>query len=432
MRYRRLLGGGLLALFFVLGGCSGISTAPPSKSPSSSPGGPSASNGPVVYVLATELIRSTPVEQVLAVQAGSALWTGTLPATGSALSLRAGVLYVGAGDTIFALNAANGQKKWTATVSSRVVSLTTDGDLLIAETGIGGSGGELALDILNAGDGSLRWSLAPTLGVSGWLLDKGTLFAVETGFPPQLLAADVMTGTPLWRVSLPNGVVSGAITAFLPTDSDALLLVTDQSIALLTQDKGALVWLRENSHNLDVTILSGVVYAFYVDTATAFGGNQVVGLRGVRAGDDSVLWNRQLASDDAAYLSFQKALTVGAITSNAAYLIDGPSFGQAQAWNLSGQALWSVSNTNAYAVLAVGNQAIYLTSTQGITALDALTGKQSWNVPTPAAPASLQATNGRLYGVDTPNKTLYVLSASTGQLNWRFTAYQLHLYAVAN
>lgn len=415
----------LLLLFLIA--CGGTSIAP-SKSPTGTAGS-AVNSGPTVYVLATELVRSQPTEQVSAVQQGKPLWTFTLPAVGSVLILAGPTLYVGAGNSVFAISTANGQKRWAATTPGpRISAIQVHGDALFVAAGLSGGAGQ-QLVVLDAGDGSQRWSLAAPLGIGGWLIDGEVLYAVETGFPAQLVAADVTSGKITWQQSLPSGVVSGAVTDILPGDASSVVLVSQQSIALISTSSGAVMWLRQNSHNLGTLVQTGAIFSFYVDTPTAFG-SPTIGLRALNLSNGSVLWDQPLASDDAAYLSYQSTLTIGAIAQNA-YLIDGPQFTNAQAWNLSGQALWKATGTDTFTVLAPGKEAVYLASGSGVTALDNATGKQDWHVPGPGDITSMTATNGNIFGVSKPNTSLYALSASTGQLIWTYKAYQFHGYVVA-
>ncbi len=433
MQHHRVLGGALFLFLclLVLPGC-GAAAAPSPQSHSSTPSLPTGQSGPLVYALYTQLIRSTPTELVSAVTGGKASWSFTLPATGSALTLQSGILYVGAGDALFALDAASGKKQWSVAVAARVTAIVARGGLLFVQTGIGGSAGQQALEVLNASDGSLRWRLTTPLGVSGWLIADDILFAVEAGFPAQFVAADITTGRVQWQKPLQSGVVSGEITAFLQVDASSLLLVSDQAIALLSRRSGAVIWEHQNTHNLGVQVFSGTLYAFYVDMPTAFGGSQNVGLRAVKASDGSVLWNQNLSNSDVSYLTFQKSLTTGAIESSGAYLVDGPSFGDVHAWNLSGQALWTDSNPGTYKGLATGGQALYLASAQGVTALDGATGKQRWRAASPDDITSLQATRDSIFGVNMPNTSLYALNPASGQLTWSFKVYQLHIYLPAS
>lgn len=95
MTYRRILGGMLGVFLLALAGCAGTTTTPtPSHSPT--PGSPVATSGPVAYVLVTQLVRSQPTKQVVAVQGGKPLWSFTLPTGGSAFSLQGETLFIGA------------------------------------------------------------------------------------------------------------------------------------------------------------------------------------------------------------------------------------------------------------------------------------------------------------------------------------------------
>ena len=428
MRYKLSGASAVALLLLFLTACSGTSVSP-QKSPTGTAGS-AVTSGPTVYVLATQLVRSQPTEQVSAVRQGKPLWTFTLPAAGSVLTLAGGAtLYVGAGNSVFALNTTNGQKRWSATTPGpRISAIHVQGDALFVAAGLSGGAGQ-QLVVLDAGDGSQRWSLAAPLGIADWLINGQVLYAVETGFPAQLVAADVTSGKVMWQQPLPSGVVSGSITAFLPGDASSVVLVSDQSIALLS-NTGAVVWLHQNTHNLGVLAQAGAIYSFYVDKPTTFSSGSQVGLRALSVSDGSVLWDQPLASDDAAYLSYQSTLTIGAITQNA-YLLDGPNFTNAQGWNLSDQALWTTTGTETYTVLTPGKEAVYLASGGSVTALDSATGKQDWHVPGPGDIASMEATDGGIYGVSKLNTTLYALSISTGQLLWNYKAYQFHGYVVA-
>lgn len=428
MRQRIYFLASLLLLCFNAGCGGGVATATHAgATPSSAP----AAAGPVVYLADMQLVRSAAVQQVAAVQGGKQLWVFTLPGASNALVVANGRVYVGTADTLFALDAASGHKVWSAPAGPRIISMMVVNGVVYVQSGGGGFAGQDVIYAFSAQDGTLRWRFNPsTLGVSAWLVDNGTLNALEVGFPPQLFALDAASGATLWQVSLQQASINGQVDALLATGS-SLLVVADQSLLAVQQDTGAQVWRHDNTHNLGLQVFADTIYSYFVDrSAELSGGPDLVGLRALNVADGSVRWTQMLPINDGTYLGFQKNLAVGAITSTACYLIDGPSFGDVHAWALTGQPLWTVPSSDTYTLLAASNREIFLSSAQGITALDEASGKLVWRDSAPAEVSVLQVADDTLYGMNTEKNMLYAFEPGTGRLLWSVQANQMYQMVV--
>jgi outer membrane protein assembly factor BamB len=299
--------------------------------------------------------------------------------------------------------------------------------LVYVDSGAGGFAGQEVIYAFNESNGALRWRFTPStpLGILAWLVDGGVFYAAEAGFPPLLVAADAATGTTRWQMPLQQ--VSGQITALLPGDATSLVLVADQTLVLVQRSTGAEMWRRENTHSVGLQVFADTIYTFFVDRpAASAGGPDLVGLRALKVADGSVLWSQSLPTSDGTYLGFQRQLMVGAITPEAAYLIDGPNFGDIHAWDLTGRSLWSIPGSDTYKMLAANDQAVFLASAHGVTALMGTTGKTLWHGNSPADVATMQVGVGGLYGINASNTRLYAFEPDSGKLLWTIQANQIH------
>lgn len=429
MRRIPCLEGWLFVLVLALAGCAGTSAHPAPPHPSAS-GGRGTPTDPVIYLADRQLVRSLPVEQVEAIQDGTQRWAFALPASGDALVVAGGTVYVGTTDTLFALDAASGHKRWAAPAGPRIASIVVVSGLVYVDSGGGGAAGQEVIDAFDASDGSLRWHFTTaSLGISTWLVDNGVVYILEAGFPSQLVALDAVAGTTRWQASFQQDTIDGQVNALLAAGPTSLLIVADQSLLLVQKNDGAVMWRRDNTHNLGLQIFDETIYSFFVDRPTSFSGTDTVGLRALNVSDGSVLWEQPLPASDGTYRGYQKHLTVGAITSEAAYLVDGPNFSDVHAWDLTGKLLWAVPGSDTYRELVANDQAVFVASAHGMTALAVTTGTTHWHDDTPADVATMEVGTGGLYAINASNTKLYTLEPESGKLLWTLQANQI--YAVA-
>ena len=204
----------------------------------------------------------------IAVGNGATLWRHD---AGTGLSAGAGVglglaLAGGAKGEVIAVDRADGQLRWKATLSSEVTGQpTTAGDMVIVRTGDGHIQG------LSAADGSRKWVYSRTLpalslrGSGGMALAGGVLYA---GFPGgKLVALNPANGAQLWEatVALPRGATELERVADVMGDPavderQARAVAYQGRGACFDRTTGAPLWARDTSSNSGLAMDGQNVY----------------------------------------------------------------------------------------------------------------------------------------------------------------------------
>ncbi|HLW01820.1 MAG TPA: PQQ-binding-like beta-propeller repeat protein [Ktedonobacterales bacterium] len=417
---------GLAALFLPLGlvACGGVGSV--AKTPVAA----TTAGAKPLLVLTDSQVNAQGLEafQVEAFQQGRERWAIPLPTSGDALAAADGVIYVGAGETIYALDAQSGHQRWQASVGPQVRSIHVIEARVYVDTG-GGFSGQERIDVFSL-MGHLLWQYTPPAlqDIPAWLVDQGVFYTVEGdgGVSATLVARDAATGAARWRAPLQ---IDSLPQMLLPAGPDALLVVTQDALLMAERNAGGLLWQRQDTQAVGASITAGTLYAFFVDQPAALGEAAPVFLRALRVSDGRLLWQQPLAPNDAGFLSSGQPLSVGVITPQAAYLADSPDFTALHAWRLSdGTQRWRKTVVGGVVGLLADGQRVYLASSQQFVALQADTGQVIWRAANPDGLTALREEAGVLLGVNPQTFVLAGYDLASGQRVWRLTPVTLDAY----
>lgn len=285
-------------------------------------------------------------------------------------SVAGGTVYVGADETLQALDANSGEVRWAYQVTGRVASPTiASGTAYFGSNTYAGDNRVYALD---AATGSLKWSYTAESWVESSPAVADGMVYVTAG--PLLYALDAATGTLRWRhvtmgLALSPALVDGVV--YLSSYWYSSSYNYDSKIEALDAETGALIWTHPVGDALPSppTVANGVVYG-----ASS-------GLNG------------------------------------AVFAVDAAT----------GRRLWTHPSSGSGYALAVAEGTVYAVVGSTIVALDAATGRLKWYHGTGAyfGTSSVAVANGIVYTSTSdrysPSQVL-ALSAATGDLLWRYPA----------
>ena len=169
---------------------------------------------------------------------GAEQWTFTAPdKIYSGVAVNGPLGYVGGVDqTLYALDLASGQVKWSKQLDAVVYATpVVAGGLVLAGTGEAGTPGTVYA--FDGGSGEQRWTfgMGDRLG-SGLLVDGGTVYFGS--YDQHLYALDVATGQPRWTFAAETPIDS------MPLLADGVLFVklTNDAVCALDPRSGAVFW----------------------------------------------------------------------------------------------------------------------------------------------------------------------------------------------
>jgi type IV secretion system protein VirD4 len=375
-----------------------------------------AASTPLLVVSERVTQGTVVVPQVAAYQQGHLRWAYRLSAPGEVLMAASGIVYVGAGSQMLAIETSTGKVRWTASASQEVRAIRVIEGQVYVDTG-GGFAGAEQIEVFSQA-GQRRWQYTPPAfqDIPAWLVDAGVFYTVVSGFPATLLALDATTGTQRWQFPLH---LDAPVRSLVPAGPAALLVVTQDRLVLDQRSGGAEDWQRDQTLVVAPLVSAGVVYAFFVDQPVTPEGLPQPVLRALRLTDGSVLWQQSLPASDAGFLATASPLLVGGITAQAAWLADGADFTTARVWNVAdGHLRWTYQARERIVSLISDGQMLYLATAAQLLALQATNGQPRWQQPNAARLTWLDEQAGVLIGRNTLTNTLAGYEPTTGQQQW--------------
>jgi outer membrane protein assembly factor BamB len=263
----------------------------------------------------------------------------------------------GGNSKLYALDANSGEKKWEADLPNGCFGRPAAGDGIVCAAA--GDGTVQAMD----SEGKQLWQMSLNSPATGLTLIDGRLCFVAEGI---LQALDAKTGQSLWKVDLPSPstatsvrmtvVVNGRVRTWNQCDDDS------------------------------VAVADGTVYA-------VSGGNLVA----VSAKDGKKKWEYKLVLKAEELKDEQSA---AGNDGDAVVVMGGAAGGvqlKAQVAVLGGRAVFNRSGLT-FVSLAVGKDAAYVGTANGLHAIDLRTGQRLWYLPTSGAVAGRPVlVNGVVY-----------------------------------
>ncbi len=288
---------------------------------------------------------------------------------------------------------ANFKPKWTRRVAQYVgnVSVAADGTVytngvnrreLLALYPTGGDRWKYQL----VDDGAfVQFAGSPVIG------SDGTLFVLIVGSRPgdqynyHHIAAIDARGRLKWRVATNYRVVAPALS--LDRDGNVIAYNLHEGASKYRGENGQLLWLGQGGDNVLHSAIAPVIDADNTIYVNNYYGLQALG------SDGSWRW------------SYRNALYAPVITQNGLILQGCGASGQPTslcAITRTGTLAWTAPNPGFNSVSVGKNGVIYLTTGQGLFALDQ-SGTPLWNVPAPAGATSMRAfilDDGMIYLTD--------------------------------
>ncbi len=212
------------------------------------PGGQPSVSQPILYLVDNFIDHSgSLVDQVEAFKNGKELWKYPLPDLlgGSyPILVTNHVIYVGRGDTLYALQADTGKLLWKVPAAPAITKFVVDAGTLYVDSG-GGFAGQESLYAFSARDQSLLWRYTPqgAGGILGWTVADNTFYAAIGGLPPELLALDTTTGQQRWQAPLKK--IDGLFSALIPAGASQILLQTSTELLMVQDSDGRELWRLE-------------------------------------------------------------------------------------------------------------------------------------------------------------------------------------------
>ncbi len=376
-----------LLFLLLLTGCSNAGTGGTTNGNLPSGGQPTTSQ-PVLYLVDNFINSSgSPVDQVEAFKSGKALWKYPLPNLlgGEYPILVANqIVYVGRGDTLYALQAETGKLMWKVPAAPAVMKIVVAAGTIFVDSG-GGFAGQESLYAFSARDHSLLWRYTPpgASGILGWTVADNMLYSVIGGLPPELLALDTTTGQPRWQVPLNN--LDGLFYVLIPGEANQLLFQTSTQLIMFQDSDGHELWRLETGAR-GVQFFNSILYSLFVDEPPPPSSDGTkVGIRALQASDGKKLWETPVPSDIAPALEARMNLAIGAITPEGFYLLDGPNLGDLAAWSSQdGKALWQHQSSDSYTAIFADENAVFTASSHGLFVWKATDGTSLWQQTSPS------------------------------------------------
>ncbi len=424
----------LSLLLLLLTGCGSIGSGGTTNS--ALPGGQPTASQPILYLVDNYIDHSgSLVDQVEAFKNGKELWKYPLPdLLGGEYPILVTnlVVYVGRGDTLYALQADTGKLMWNVPAAPAITKIVVDAGTIYVDSG-GGFAGQESLYAFSARDHSLLWRYTPPGAgdILGWTVADNTFYAVIGGFPPALLALDTTTGQQRWQAPLNN--LDGLFYALIPGEANQLLFQTSTQLIMFQASDGRELWRLETGAR-GAQIFNSILYSFFVDEPTLpSSGGTTVGIRALQASDGKKLWETPVPSDIAPALEIRMDLAIGTITPEGFYLLDGPNLTDLYAWRTQdGKALWQHQGSDSYTAIFADENTVFTASTHGLFAWKATDGKALWQQTSPSDIGALlfpglQEVGGILYGTSQNNNNIYAFNSQDGKQLWA-----VHVNAIYN
>jgi outer membrane protein assembly factor BamB len=344
--------------------------------------------------------------------AGRKVWSFEANSSVQALTAARGVVYVGTGqDTVFALDAATGKPIWRrATVIGENSQLVVaDGALVIADPV---TGGVLALDTAT---GQQLWHITSTgsggvlgLAAAGDVAYAG--YAAFTDTTGGVTALSARTGDLLWAAQFAaNTDTNAGLTA---TDGTVFATTSNGEIYAFGATKGKKLW-RDSGRKVTflgtpLVVSGGVLYAASDNSSTT----PIPVLYAIHAASGRGIWQRSLrASDNPTFLAVADGVLFLGDTAN------GQGSGYLSARNAAtGEQLWEVQPPGGvFPVAATAGNVVYSGSNQGVLdAWQANTGSHLWAYSGSAAPiASNIVVSGGIVYFGSNDHHAYAVAASS-------------------
>lgn len=312
--------------------------------------------------------------------------------------------YLGAGDTVYALDGRTGARLWTYDTGLH------SGEGSIADVHVGDGAvfftndRDHSLYALDTATGALRWKVKgpELLGFpfnSNLIIQGGVLYITNIGgqVPATIYAVDVQSGSVLWHKDGGGNMVVGDDAVYIASHihgSDAEP-DTDGFINAYNRMDGTLLWQAKGHPFSQMLLGSGVLYATANDVLYAFD-----------AKTGTALWSKQLAN----------SLFAGALVGNTLYLEDSQHM---TALDITSQTvIWSFPIT--FGGLAYGGGTLCVVNQTHLYGLNPTTGAQLWSKQDPTGYATLQYVNGVCYtrAFTSDGSPLSAFDAQTGAVRW--------------
>jgi outer membrane protein assembly factor BamB len=427
-----------LLLILLLTGCGNAGTGGTTNG--NLPGGQPTASQPVLYLVDNFIASSgLPVDQVEAFKNGKALWKYPLPALLGGeypILVTSHVVYIGRGDTLYALQADTGKLMWKVPAAPAITKIVIDAGTVYVDSG-GGFAGQESLYAFSVRDQSLLWryTLSGAGGILGWTVADNTFYAVIGGLPSELLPLDTTTGQQRWQA--PLNTIDGFFSALIPAGANQLLLQTNTVLIMVQDSDGRELWRLETGAR-EVQIFNSILYSFFVDEPPPASSEQTkVGIRALQASDGNKLWETPVPSDIAPALETRMNLAIGTITPEGSYLLDGPNLADLSVWSTQdGKALWQHQSSDGYTAIFADENAVFTASAHGLFAWKATDGVSLWQQTSPSDIGALlfpsfQKMGGILYGISQNNNNIYAFNPQNGKQLWMVHVNVIHNLFIA-
>jgi outer membrane protein assembly factor BamB len=319
---------------------------------------------------------SNPYENVLSprtVRQLSLEWSTTL-APSDAVDAVNNFLYISSGDSVYALNALNGNSLWQYSTGAPVTATpAVDGKMLFVGSN------DFNVYALTTSTGSLVWKYTTgSYVVSSPTVANGVVYACSDD--DNIYALNENDGSLLWTFA-----TAGPIQ-FAPSVSNGIVYVasSDGNIYALSASTGALVWQYTTTPKYNSTtpsVVNGVVYVASADS----------NLYALNSSNGSLLWKTNLgAPADGSFAAVANGMVyLGSGDGGVFYALDANT----------GAVRWQyTTRVPVYSASAVADGVVYFGDGNGFfNAFDALSGKLLWRYVTGRFFPEGVVTNGRVY-----------------------------------
>jgi outer membrane protein assembly factor BamB len=299
-------------------------------------------------------------------------WTATTTGTiESSPAVVDGVVYVGTGTGLAAIDAATGTELWSATTAKavRTAPEVSHGMVYVGDYGS-------RVYAFDAATAALRWMFVSRgSGVATPAVANGVVYVQGAKY---LYALDADSGHQLWRFT------TGATSAYFAatTVSRGVVYASGNStLYALDAATGKLLWSKFAAETYyAATVVDGVVYS----------GSGNNGLFALDARTGAQRWVYPTANE----------YTAPAVVSGVVY-VQEVGGGVSAIDASTGSLRWHSDNGDTLASVAVANGVLYTRDDAGVMALDTVDGTELWSAPIPMSGADASSSptvvNGAVY-----------------------------------
>lgn len=319
---------------------------------------------------------SNPYENVLNPRTVSQLsleWSITLAPSGMVDAVK-NSLYASSGDSVYALNALNGNTLWHYSTGAAVTATpAVDGGMLFVGSN------DFNIYALTTSGGSLVWKYTTgSFVVSAPTVANGVVYACSDD--NNVYALNESDGSLLWTFT------TGGPIQFAPSVSNGIVYVasSDGNIYALSASTGGLVWqytTTPTNNSTTPSVVNGVVYVASADD----------NLYALNSSNGALLWKANLgAPADGSFAAVANGVVyVGSGDGGVFYALDANT----------GAVRWQyTTRVPVYSASAVADGVVYFGDGSGFfNALDASSGKLLWRYVTGGFFPAGAVTNGRVY-----------------------------------